>query len=310
MKILLFGKNGQVGWELQRSLAPLAAPDQLIVLGSDSSVLCGNLTKLKGIRQTVETVRPDIIINASAYTAVDKAEQEPELAQIINAEAPAVLADEARRIKAWLIHYSTDYVFDGSGDQPRTETAAANPLSVYGKTKLSGEKHIIASGCAHIILRTSWVYATYGNNFVKTMLRLARERDQLRIVDDQFGAPTGAELIADVTAHIIHALHTRKKESSVSGLYHLTAQGCISWFGFAHFILTHAAKTGLPLNVLPQALHPIPSSDYPTPAKRPLNSRLDTAKIQKTFNLYLPEWQHGVSRVLTELLVDSVFVTR
>ncbi|SER36414.1 dTDP-4-dehydrorhamnose reductase [Nitrosomonas sp. Nm51] len=309
MKILLFGKNGQVGWELQRSLAPLVSSDQLFVLGSDSPALCGNLANPKGIRQTVRTVKPDIIINAAAYTAVDKAEQESQLAQTINADAPSVMAEEARRLNAWLIHYSTDYVFDGSGDQPWTETDTTGPLNVYGRTKLTGEDNIIASGCAHIILRTSWVYAAYGNNFVRTILRLARERDQLQIVDDQFGAPTGAELIADVAAHIVHTLRDQKNAAAVGGLYHLTAQGCISWYGFAHFILAQAAEAGMPLNLVPDNLHPIPSCDYPTPAKRPLNSRLETTRIQKTFNLCLPEWQNGVSRVLIEMLADPAFVS-
>ncbi|MCP5243188.1 dTDP-4-dehydrorhamnose reductase [Nitrosomonas sp.] len=308
MKILLFGKNGQVGWELQRSLAPLTASDRLFIVGSDSPTLCGSLANPEGIRQTIQTVKPDIIINAAAYTAVDKAEQEPKLAQTINAEAPAVMADEARRLNAWLIHYSTDYVFDGSGDQPRTETDSTGPLNVYGRTKLSGENNIIESGCAHVILRTSWVYATYGSNFVKTILRLACERDLLKIVDDQLGAPTGAELIADVTAHIIRALRQQKNETAVSGLYHLTAQGCVSWYGFARFILEQAAETGMPLNILPENVHPIFTTDYPTPAKRPLNSRLNITKIQKTFDVCLPEWQIGVSRVLAEMLTDPITV--
>ncbi|GJL74266.1 dTDP-4-dehydrorhamnose reductase [Nitrosomonas sp.] len=302
MKILLFGKNGQVGWELQRSLAPLASSGQLIALGSDSQTMCGNLAEPEGIQQTVQRVRPDIIINAAAYTAVDKAEKESPLAQTINALAPAVLAEEARRLNAWLIHYSTDYVFDGTGDQPRIETDAANPLNVYGKTKLAGEKKILESGCLHVILRTSWVYATYGNNFVKTILRLAQERDQLQIVDDQVGAPTGAELLADVTAHIVQLLRNQRDNPAVNGLYHLTAKGYTSWYGFARFILTQAARANVSLKTTPGNLHPIASADYPTPAKRPHNSRLDSAKLQKTFNLCLPEWQGGVSRTLTEVL--------
>jgi len=310
MKILLFGKNGQVGWELQRSLAPLAAPGQLIALGTDSHTLCGNLADSVGIKKTLQTVRPDIIVNAAAYTAVDKAEQEPQLAQTINAFAPGVLAEEALRLNAWLVHYSTDYVFDGSGDQPRKETDEPNPLNVYGKTKLAGEINIIESGCQHIILRTSWVYATYGSNFIKTILRLAQERDHLQIVNDQIGAPTGAELIADVTAHIIQSLRNVKDSSAVNGLYHLVAQGYTSWHGFAHYILSQAASADVALKTTTGNLHPIPSTEYPTPAIRPLNSRLDTTKLQETFNLYLPEWHDGVLRTLSEVLANQQSLVR
>ena len=310
MKILLFGKNGQVGWELQRSLAPLASKGELVALGTDSQELCGNLADSAGIRKTVQTVKPDMIINAAAYTAVDKAEKEFQLAQTINAHAPAVLAEEVGRLKAWLIHYSTDYVFDGSGDQPRIETEAAKPLNVYGKTKLAGEQSIIESNCRHIILRTSWVYATYGNNFIKTILKLAQERDHLQIVDDQIGAPTGAELIADVTAHIVRILRNHTDNSTVSGLYHLTAQGCTSWHGFANFILRQAATADVSLKTTPGNLYSIASADYPTPAIRPLNSRLNSEKLQQTFNLCLPEWQDGVLRTLTEILANRLSVVR
>lgn len=305
MKILLFGKNGQVGWELQRSLAPLASPGQLVALGTDSQTMCGNLADPAGIRKTIQTVKPDIIVNAAAYTAVDKAEQESQLAQIVNAIAPGVLAEEARRSNAWFIHYSTDYVFDGSGDRFHTENDAPNPLNVYGKTKLAGENNIIETDCRHVILRTSWVYATFGSNFIKTILRLAQERDQLRIVSDQIGAPTGAELIADVTAHIVRSLQSKVNETPVSGLYHLAARGHTSWYGFAHYILTQAARADVLLKTSTGSLYPIPSTEYPTPAVRPLNSRLDTTKLQKTFNLYLPDWQDGVFRTLSEILVNQ-----
>lgn len=310
MKILLFGKNGQVGWELQRSLASLASSGHLIALGTDSDVLCGNLADPKGIRKTVRIVRPDIIVNAAAYTAVDKAEQEADLAHTVNAKAPEVLASEARRLNAWLIHYSTDYVFDGSGEQPRTESDSPNPLNMYGKTKLDGEAGIIASGCRHVIIRTSWVYATYGNNFIKTILRLALERDQLRIVNDQIGAPTGAELIADVTAHIVQALRGRQDADVLGGLYHLTAQGYTSWYGFAHYILTQVASANVAVKTTAGHLHPIASTDYPTPAVRPLNSRLDTTRLQETFNLYLPDWQDGVLRTLSEILANQQSLIR
>ncbi len=296
MKILLFGGNGQVGWELQRSLIPLG---ELIALNSASENYCGDLTNLTGIKQTIRKIVPDIIVNAAAYTAVDKAENEPELAKILNAEAPGVLAQEAKQINARLIHYSTDYVFNGTGDQPYLETDPTEPLNVYGKTKLEGEKNIQTSGCSHLIFRTSWVYATYGNNFIRTMLRLAQHRDKLTIVNDQIGSPTGAELIADVTAH---ALLTSKRNPEVSGLYHLVAKGNSSWYDFAKFILEHAEHAKISLKVQSSALQPIKSSDFPLPAKRPLNSRLNICKLQKTFNLILPEWQVGVSRTLTEIL--------
>ncbi len=305
MKILLFGKNGQVGWELQRSLAPLAPSDQLIALGTDSQTICGNLADPTGIRRTVRTVKPDIIVNAAAYTAVDKAEQESQLAQTVNAVAPGVLAEEARRLGAWLVHYSTDYVFDGSGDRFHTESDTPNPRNVYGKTKLAGEANIISAGCRYVILRTSWVYATYGSNFIKTILRLAQEREQLRIVNDQIGAPTGAELIADVTAHIVQSLRDLENELSISGLYHLVAQGYTSWYGFAHYILTQAASVNVSLKTTTGHLYPVPSTEYPTPAVRPLNSRLDTTKLQATFNLYLPDWQSGVLRTLAEILANQ-----
>jgi dTDP-4-dehydrorhamnose reductase len=297
MKILLFGKNGQVGWELQRSLAPLG---ELVALSSDSQILCGNLTNLVGIQKTIQELSPDIIVNAAAYTAVDKAEKEPELAHLINAQAPGLLAQEAKRLNAWLVHYSTDYVFDGSGHHPRLETEATNPLNVYGESKLAGEKNIIASGCSHLIFRTSWVYGAHGNNFIKTILRLAQERDHLDIVDDQIGAPTGAELLADITAQIIHT--TSHNSLNKSGTYHLTADGHTSWYNFADLILTYARQFELPLKIQPDAVRAIKTANFPTPAKRPLNSRLNTCKLQNTFGLSLPNWQTGVTRTLNEIL--------
>lgn len=296
MKILLFGKNGQVGWELQRSLAPLG---ELIALSSSSEEFCGDLTNLAGIKKTLQQISPDIIVNAAAYTAVDKAESEPERAYALNAQAPAVLAQEAKRLNAWLIHYSTDYVFNGHCPPPYLETDDCDPLNVYGKSKLEGEKNIFASGCLHLIFRTSWVYAAYGNNFIKTILRLAQQRDRLTIVDDQIGSPTGAELIADITAH---ALRMIKQEPEASGLYHLTTGGSTSWYGFAKFILENAERTNYPLKIQSTALQPIASSDFPLPAKRPFNSRLNTGKLIKTFDLILPSWQTGAARTLTELL--------
>lgn len=297
-KILLFGKNGQVGWELQRSLAPLG---ELIALHSTSTDFCGDLTDLAGVRQTIRKITPDIIVNAAAYTAVDKAESEPELAHALNAEAPGVIASEAKQQNAWLVHYSTDYVFNGHGDQPFVETDATEPLNTYGKTKLQGEKNIQASGCLHLIFRTSWVYSANGNNFIKTILRLAQQRDKLTVVNDQIGSPTGAELIADITAL---ALLMTKHNPEISGLYHLTASGSTSWYEFAKYILEsaeNAESANLPLKIKSTALQPIASSDFPSAAQRPFNSRLSSLKLAKTFDLMLPAWQCGVKRALTEI---------
>lgn len=296
MKILLFGKNGQVGWELQRSLAPLG---DLLALGSDSQTLCGNLTDLEGIAETIRTVAPDIIVNAAAHTAVDKAESEVTLARTINALAPGVMAQQAKQLGAWLVHYSTDYVFDGSGDRPWLESDATGPLSAYGKTKLEGEQLIRQSGCQHLIFRTSWVYGARGGNFAKTMLRLAQQRDSLSVINDQIGAPTGADLLADVTAH---AIRSTRQRADLSGLYHLVAGGETSWHGYASFVLDFARQAGVELKVAPDAVHAVPTSAFPTPAVRPHNSRLDCRQLQHDFNLTLPLWQTGVTRMLTEIL--------
>ncbi len=296
MKILLFGKSGQVGWELQRSLAPLG---QVIALDYGSADgLCGDFTNRAGLAGTVRRVAPDVIVNAAAYTAVDKAETEPELARRINALAPGVLADEAQELDAWLVHYSSDYVFDGSGEKPWLETDATGPLSVYGKTKLDGE--LAVARCEkHLILRTSWVYAARGANFAKTMLRLAQERDQLKVISDQIGAPTGAELLADVTAHAVRTLQRRPQ---LAGVYHLAAGGETSWHTYARFVIEHARQAGRPIRVMPEAVEAIRTSAYPTPAQRPLNSRLNTAKLQAAFGLVMPDWQVGVERMLAEIL--------
>ena len=295
MKILLFGKGGQVGWELQRSLAPLG---QVIALDHDSTGLCGSFANLEGLAETVSKVAPDVVVNAAAYTAVDKAEAEVELARTINARAPAVLAAEAQKLGAWLVHYSTDYVFDGSGSAPWREDDVTGPLSVYGVTKREGEQ-AVARCARHLIFRTSWVYAARGANFAKTMLRLAQERDQLRVIDDQIGAPTGAELLADVTAHAIRNIQTQPK---LAGLYHLVAGGETSWHGYAQFVIDQARHAGQTVRVKPEAIEAIPTSAYPTPAQRPLNSRLDTRKLQEAFGLQLPDWRLGVERVITEML--------
>ena len=296
MKILLFGKNGQVGWELQRSLAPLG---EVIALDRSSPEWCGDITNLNGIAETIRNVAPDVIVNAAAHTAVDKAESEAELAHTLNSLAPDVMAKQAAAINALLIHYSTDYVFDGDGTKPWQESDPVAPLSVYGTTKLEGEQHIQQSGCKHLIFRTSWVYATRGGNFAKTMLRLAQERDKLSVINDQIGAPTGADLIADVTAHAIRAA---RQQPQVSGTYHLVAGGETSWHGYASYVIDIARQAGISIKVAQDAIQPVPTSAFPTPAKRPQNSRMDTTKLQQTFDLKLPLWQTGVSRMLTEIL--------
>jgi dTDP-4-dehydrorhamnose reductase len=296
MKILLLGKNGQVGWELQRSLAPLG---ELLALDRHSSEHCGDLSQPERLAQTVRDWRPDVIVNAAAHTAVDKAESEPELARCLNATAPAALAQAAAQIGALLVHYSTDYVFNGQGDQPWQEGDATGPLSVYGQTKREGEQAIVASGCAHLIFRTSWVYAARGGNFAKTMLRLAAERERLTVIDDQFGAPTGADLIADVTAHAIRA---SLQQPALGGLYHLVAGGQTTWHGYASHVIAQARliQPGLALKV--SEIAPVPTSAFPTPAQRPLNSRLATHKLQDAFGLQLSPWQQGVNRMLAEIL--------
>ncbi len=303
MKILLFGTDGQVGWELQRSLAPLG---ELIVMGLDRAAnpggLSGDFTQLDALAESVRAVRPDVIVNAAAHTAVDKAESEPEFARLLNALAPAVLADEAQSLGAWLVHYSTDYVFDGSGDQPWKEGDSTGPLSVYGQTKLEGEQAVMR--CArHLIFRTSWVYAARGGNFAKTMLRLAKERETLQVIDDQFGAPTGADLIADVTAHALRQIKPGQSGGDVAlaGIYHLVASGCTTWHAYAKHVVALAESAQPAIKMVANEIKAVPTSAFPTPASRPHNSRLDTTKLQTTFGLQLPHWQAGVTRMLNEI---------
>ena len=295
MKILLLGKNGQVGWQLQRALAPLGE-----IVALERKDAGGDLADPQGLAAAVRTAKPQVIVNAAAYTAVDKAESEPQLARLINTEAPAALAREAAASGALLVHYSTDYVFDGSGSAPWQESDATGPLNVYGATKLAGEQTIAASGCAHLTFRTSWVYAAHGDNFIKTMLRLAATRERLTVIDDQKGAPTGAELIADVTAH---AISQTLQQPAKAGLYHLTAAGEASWFDYAQYVLA-LARQARPQGVKTAAggVQPIASSQYPAAARRPLNSRLDTRRLQAAFGLQMPPWQQGVTRVLREIL--------
>jgi dTDP-4-dehydrorhamnose reductase len=294
MRILLFGSTGQVGWELRRSLsvlgeviAPVRTP------GADG--LCGDLSDLDGLAATIRTVAPAVIVNAAAYTAVDKAETDAANATRINAEAPARMAQEATALGAWLLHYSTDYVFDGSGSRPWNENNATGPLSVYGQTKLAGER-AVQNHVRHIILRTSWVYGARGGNFAKTMLRLGAERETLNVIADQWGAPSSAELLADVSAHAI-AMALRTPE--VAGLYHCAAGGETTWHGYASYVLEQARALGWALKA--QSVSAIPISSYPTPAARPLNSRLNTQRLRDTFGLAVPPWQHGVLRMLQEI---------
>jgi dTDP-4-dehydrorhamnose reductase len=298
LKILLLGKNGQVGWELQRSLAPLG---ELLALDRHSTTYCGDLSKPEELAQTVLDFKPDFIVNAAAHTAVDKAESEPELAKVLNTDAPAALAKAAAQVGAWLVHYSTDYVFDGSGTHARQEGEGTGPLSVYGQTKLDGEKAIAASGCKYLIFRTSWVYAARGGNFAKTMLRLAQERDKLTVINDQHGVPTGADLIADVTAHAMRRV-LNTQNISFSGVYHLVASGETTWHGYASHVNEKAKAMKPELGWKVSDITPVPTSAFPTPAARPLNSRLCTEKLQQAFGLVLPPWQQGVDRMLAEIL--------
>ena len=298
MRILLFGRGGQVGWELQRSLGVLG---EVVALDFDPAAnpgqLCGDFSNLNGLAETVRRVAPDAIVNAAAHTAVDKAEAEPELVRTLNALAPSVLASEAKKLGAWLVHYSTDYVFDGSGSQPWKEGDATGPLSVYGLTKLEGEQ-LVAACPTHLIFRTSWVYAARGGNFAKTMLRLAKERDKLTVINDQIGAPTSAELLSDVTAH---ALRMAMARPQLAGLYHCAAGGETSWHAYACYVLEQARELGWVLKAGPGQVAAVATADYPTAARRPLNSRLDTTKLRAAFGLHLPHWQVNARRMLEEI---------
>lgn len=294
--ILLTGVTGQVGFELQRALAPLGP-----VLALDRQSC--DLSNGAALQQKVRELRPAIIVNPAAYTAVDKAEAEPELAMTINGVAPGLLGEAAAEVGALVVHYSTDYVFDGSGTRPYTETDRPNPLSVYGRSKLAGEQALLASGARHLILRTSWVYGAFGGNFAKTMLRLAAEREQLKVVADQFGAPTSAALIADVTAQILgQYLRSGSPAGFPQGIYHLAAGGETCWHEYAATVIAAARAAGRPLKLAADGLLPIPSRDYPTPAPRPANSRLDTRHLRGTFGLELPDWRQGLAHVLQQIL--------
>ncbi len=293
-KILLTGKNGQVGWELQRTLACLG---DIVAVGHREM----DLTDPDSIRKIVREVRPDLIVNAAAYTAVDKAESEPDLAMAINGVGPGVMAEEAKRLNAALIHYSTDYVFDGTSSRPYLEDDAPNPVNVYGTTKLAGERAIQASGVPHLILRTSWVYGVRGRNFLLTMLRLAKEKNELKIVNDQMGAPTWCRLLAEVTSQMI-AQHyspvSRQAISEASGLYHVVPTGSVSWHGFSVKILEGVSSH---VSHARPKLIPIPASDYPAPARRPLNSRMTSAKLENTYGLTMPHWEKSLTLCMEEV---------
>lgn len=297
MKILLTGKNGQLGFELQRALAPVG---QVFALGRQECDLADG----EALRLLVRTLKPDLMVNSAAYTAVDRAESEPELVAAINATAPAILGEEAERLGAWVIHYSTDYVFDGASKVAYRENDAANPQSVYGRTKRDGEVALQQRCARHLILRTSWVVGAHGYNFAKTILRLASERDSLGIVADQYGAPTSAALLADVTAQLVGRVRRDGLADFPFGLYHLAAGGVTTWHEYAGFVVAQALQAGKTLKTTPPDIRPITTAEYPLPAQRPANSQLDTTLFRKTFNLELPPWQLGVQHVLQQILLS------
>lgn len=294
MKILLLGKNGQLGWELQRALAPLG---EVIALDRHSTDHCGDLTNLVGIAETIQQLAPTVIVNAAAYTAVDKAESEQDLAKRLNSTAMSVIAESAEKVGALLVHYSTDYVFNGTGDTPWYESDETGALNVYGQTKCEGEQEIVRHCRRYLIFRTSWVYAAKGNNFAKVILKLASEREALSVINDQFGAPTGAELIADCTAH---AVCKALNDDNLFGIYHLVASGTTTWFDYAQFVLAQGKDGGLQLKV--KEIVPVPTEAFPTAAVRPKNSRLNNTKFQRAFGLVLPDWRPGVARMLSEII--------
>lgn len=298
MRILLTGKNGQVGFELQRALAPLGE-----IIAADQADC--NLADASAIRRLVSGTRPDIIVNPAAHTAVDKAESEPALAQSINGVAPGIFGEEAAKIGALVVHYSTDYVFDGCKAGGYTEVDQPNPQSVYGKTKLAGEQALAVSGAKHLIFRTSWVFGAHGANFAKTMLRLAAERPGLKVVADQFGAPTSAALIADVTAQALGQYVTKCRHAKTDfqyGLYHLVAGGRTNWHEYAQAVVQAAQSAGKSLRMGPTDVQAITTAEYPLPAPRPANSCLDTTRLRETFGLCLPDWRLGLQHVMTQLL--------
>lgn len=299
MKVLLLGKNGQIGRELQRSLAPLA---EITALDRNSTDFCGDLTRLEELSQTVRRLQPDVVVNAAAYTDVKGSEENPGLARTVNALAPGVLAREAASAGAWLIHYSTDYVFDGRGTRPWLEDDSPNPLNVYGRTKLEGEQLVRAACPRHLILRTGWVFAAHGENFIATILRLSRRQRRLEVVDDQFGAPTGADLLADVTAHAMCLL---REHPELAGLYHVAAAGETSWYAYAKYVLELGARSPSAVETAANEVVPVASRDFEPALERPLNGRLDTSKACRAFGLSFPPWQQGVAMTLGRLLAEN-----
>lgn len=296
----MFGRSGRVGWELQRALAPLG--DLLALDRNTPGPLAADFSQPEAVAATVRAVAPQVIVNASACTAVDEAESESELAHAINAAAPACLAREAAALGAWLLHYSTDHVFDGNGSAAWNEDSPTGPINVYGQSKLRGEQAIRVSGCKHLILRTSWVYAVRRTNFARTMLQLAAQRERIEVVDDQIGAPTGAELLADVSAHALRGVLAQPR---LGGTYHAAAAGETSRHGYARYVIEFARGQGQAIRVRPENIVAVPSSALSTPARRPSNSRMDTRKLQLSFGLTLPDWRVGVERMLRELLDRS-----
>lgn len=299
MKILLLGKNGQVGWELQRSLAPLG---EVLALDRNSTSHCGDLSNLEGLADTVRVFRPDVVVNAAAYTAVDKAESDQSTANLINALAPEVLARACAAIGAYLVHFSTDYVFDGAGQKPWLESDATGPLNVYGHSKLAGENGIAKQGAKHVIFRTSWVYGTEGGNFAKTMLRFAQEREKMAVINDQFGAPTGAALLADITALCLQRVQPEQHEPYLSGIYHLAAAGETTWHAYAKYVLQQAQSLKPSLKYSVKEVAAVATTEFPTPAARPLNSRLNCSQLENALQLKLPAWQTGVDAMLAKIL--------
>ena len=295
MKILLTGKNGQVGFELRRALAPLG---EVVAVGQQEC----NLADPESVARLVRQVAPDVIVNPAAYTAVDKAESDKETAFAVNAQAPGVLGNEAARLGALVVHYSTDYVFSGTKAGAYAEHDEPDPQSVYGSSKLAGERALADANPRHLVLRTTWVVGAHGGNFAKTMLRLAAERDRLTVVADQFGAPTPASLLADLTAHLVRQYQREGPDAFSFGTYHVTSSGDTNWCDYARFVVAEAVAAGKVLKAGPDAVLPLTTEQYPTPATRPSNSRLDTSLFRNTFGLTLPTWQEGVRHVLQQIL--------
>jgi dTDP-4-dehydrorhamnose reductase len=293
MRVLLTGRNGQIGFELRRAFAPFGE-----VISVDRT-RC-DLSRPEGLRELVRHVRPQVILNAAAYTAVDRAEAEPDLARAVNATAPGILGEEAANLGALLVHYSTDYVFDGTKTAAYTESDAPNPQSVYGSTKLAGERAIEKSGARYLIFRTSWVFGHHGMNFAKTMLTLASERDSLAVVNDQFGAPTSSALLADITAHIVRDA-AREPERFPYGLYHVASGGHTTWYRYATYVIEKAREAGLPIRVRSETIRSITTEEYPTAAARPSNSRLDTKRLCSTFGLEMPDWAESLDHTLEQI---------